>query len=126
LGCPVKVDPPRLLNDDERAVLSLLLQPEFSGVEELRRQVAGLRVIWQCDCGCPTINFQIAGDAPSAAFSEVSPVELRVSPEGGEPTGDIILFLKNAQLSSLEYVYYTDQPPDRWPMRDRLSTFELP
>ncbi len=122
----MKVDPPRPLNDDERAVLSLLLQPEFSGVAELRRQVAALRVVWQCDCGCPTVNFQVAGDAPLAGFSELSPVELRVSPEGGKPTGDILLFLKNGRLSSMEYVYYTDRPPDRWPMRDRLSPFERP
>jgi hypothetical protein len=117
---------PRPLNDDETAVLRFLLQPEFNGVEQLRAQLAGLRVVGKCDCGCPTVDFEVDANAPASPLAgSLSPVEARVSPEADEPVGDLILFIKNGRLSSMEYVFYTDKPPLRWPSPDRLSTMHL-
>jgi hypothetical protein len=122
----LKVDPPRPLNHDEHAILGFLLQPELDGVEQLRAQVPGAIVVGKCDCGCPTIDIEVDTNAPSSGLAgPLSPVGARVSPESDEPIGDVILFLKDGRLSSLEYVYYTDQPPDRWPTLDRLSTIEI-
>ena len=52
-------------------------------------------------------------------------MELRVSSEGELPGGEIMLFLKDGRLTSMEYVWYTDKPPDRWPTSDRLTTIEV-
>jgi hypothetical protein len=118
----VKIDPPRPLNDGEHAVLSFLLGPEFNGVKELRAQVIGARVIGKCDCGCPTVDIEVDANAPSSALiGPLAPVEVQVSPVGNEPAGEIILFLKNGRLDSMEYVYYSDRPPTHWPALDHLS-----
>ena len=117
----MKIDHPRPLNDEERAVLNFLLQSEFDGVEQLRAQVAGARVVGGCDCGCPTIYMEVDAHSPSSGIAEkLAPVEAVVSPEAHEIPGSIILFLKDGRLSSMEYVWY-DQPPDRWPAPDRLT-----
>lgn len=47
------------------------------------------------------------------------------SSEGEVPGAEIILFLKDGGLSSMEYVWYTDKPPDRCPRSDRLTTLEI-
>ncbi|WP_189335430.1 hypothetical protein [Actinoplanes ianthinogenes] len=49
---------PRALTERERAVLDALLTVDFEGVEELRRQAAEARVVGECGCGCPSIDFQ--------------------------------------------------------------------
>ncbi|HET9846981.1 MAG TPA: hypothetical protein VFR68_00280 [Candidatus Dormibacteraeota bacterium] len=122
----MKIQPSRPLNNDERAILNLLLQPEFEGVEQLRGQADRAQVVSRCDCGCPTINIDVPEDMPSAAISgRLSPVELRVVPEGSDAPGEIIIFPKDGRLSSMEYVYYTRQPPEQWPTPDRLTTVEL-
>jgi hypothetical protein len=118
----VKIDPSRPLNDAERAVLGFLLGPDFKGAKELRAQVLGARVIGNCDCGCPTVDIEVDANAPSSLLiGPLAPVEARVSPVGNDPPGEVILFLKKGRLDSVEYVYYSDRPPTRWPTLDRLS-----
>lgn len=48
---------PRPLTERERSVLELLLGVEFDGVQEMRRQAAGVMVVGGCPCGCPSIDF---------------------------------------------------------------------
>jgi len=49
---------PRALTERERAVLQMMLSPDFDGVEDLRRQAVEVAVVGGCDCGCPSIDFQ--------------------------------------------------------------------
>lgn len=117
----------RPLNDAERAVLDLLLEGSFDGVEELRVQAATAFVSGRCGCGCPTVYVTVAPDTPPAPIaSRLVPVAARVSPLTDEPPGEIILFLDDGRLTSMEYVFYSDQPPTHWPATERLSIVFLP
>ena len=103
----------RPLNEEERRLLGVLLQPKFDGVRELREQATAARVVGRCDCGCPTVHPWTDGP-PARAMRQrrVSPVEGRIAPEHDEPPGEILLFLQDDRLASMEYVYFTDSPPD--------------
>jgi hypothetical protein len=117
----VKIEP-RSLHASERVVLDALLSNEFVGAVELRAQMDTAMVVGQCDCGCPTIDIESRGD-PAVALRDarLAPVELRVMTAGEEPPGEVVLFLTDGRLSSLEYVFYSDEPPGAWPTRDYLE-----
>ena len=117
----VKLDA-RPLNDAERRVLGALLEPEFDGVGELRLQAAAVQVVGGCDCGCPTVDLR-AGGPPASALRQrrLSPVEGRIAPQDDEPPGEILLFLEEGRIVSMEYVSYTDQAPAAWPAPDRVT-----
>jgi hypothetical protein len=116
---------PRLLSGPEAAVLDLFPSHEFDGVEELRQQAMGVRVVGQCDCGCPTIDLRPDVSAPSAAIDgPLVPVELTIEPEADEPPGEVLLFIETGRMSSLEYVFYSDAAPSEWPHIKRLTVVE--
>jgi hypothetical protein len=118
---------PRPLTADERRVLDLLLGSTFVGADELRQQATQAMVTGRCDCGCPTVDLSVPQDAlPAPVIGPTAPVEVRVTPVGGEPVGEVLLFVKAGRLSSLEYVYYTDSPPRKWPPADRMTVVEVP
>ncbi len=110
---------PRPLADDERAVLDRLLSESFPGVERLREQADRLQVVGRCDCGCPTIYFQIPPAMPSDAVAHPAPVEGRV--ETADPPADVLLFVRNGALSTLEYVCYGDNAPGSWPPAAQIT-----
>ena len=118
---------PRPLTADERRVLDLLLSGTFVGADELRQRAAHAMVTGHCDCGCPTVDLSVPPDVPPAPVAgPTAPVEARVTPMGGEAVGDVVLFVKAGRLDSLEYVYYTDSPPRKWPPADRMTVVEVP
>ena len=85
-------------------------------------------IVGKCDCGCPTVDIQVNGGAPSSSVepkNRLAPYGGRVAALDGEPTGDIILFVDDGYLSCLEYVYYTDHPPAAWPALDRVEVAEV-
>jgi hypothetical protein len=120
----MKIDPLRPLTSAESLVLGLLLGAEFAGAETLRIQARSALVCRRCDCGCPTVDLQVAADAPEASNlkSRLVPSEGEVSPVGQEAPGQIILFVDGGRLSSLEYVYF-DVVPKEWPSADRIQVF---
>jgi hypothetical protein len=121
----VQLDQPRSLNSSEKQILEALLGLEFPGVVELRIQVAHTMVVGRCDCGCPTVDLAVSNDVPRSSVKarslRLAPVEAQVAPDKDEPPGEIILFVDDGRLSSLEYLYYVDSPPSRWPTLDRLT-----
>jgi hypothetical protein len=113
---------PRPLTSDEHAVLDLLLSADFDGATDLRAQARDATVVGRCDCGCPTVDLAVPDTALAAGLrGRVSPVEGRVTTHGDEAPGEIVLFLKDGRLDSLEYVYY-DLVPTSWPPIDRIVT----
>ncbi|MGQ0843953.1 MAG: hypothetical protein ACT4QF_07435 [Sporichthyaceae bacterium] len=111
---------PRELSPSERAIVQLVLAPDFDAAETLRAQVPAARVEAVCECGCPTIDL-VVSDAPAAvAFSSpVAPVRLIVTTDGRE-TGAIVLFVHDGRLSRLEYFWFGEVQPVEWPDADRL------
>jgi hypothetical protein len=109
---------PRPLNAEERRVLTFLLAETFPGSDELRLQSLNAIVTRRCDCGCPTVDVETHG--PVAPIEgALAAVEADVLPVSDEPPGQILLFLKDGYLSSIEYVYF-GAIPDAWPATDRM------
>jgi hypothetical protein len=120
----VKVEP-RRLSDAERRILAALLGPEFDGVRALREQAEAAEVVGRCDCGCPTVELRTGGP-PAVALHQrrLSPVEGRIASANDEPPGEILLFLEDGRLASMEFVYYTSVPPDVWPDLDKVTVIQ--
>jgi hypothetical protein len=113
---------PRPLSKAESAVLEVLLSQEFEGVHELRRQAVGAQVVGRCECGCPTVNIVADEAAPSSRIvGPLAPVELRITPLGDEPPGEVLLFVEAGRMTSLEYVFYSGLPPTDWPEVERVT-----
>jgi hypothetical protein len=108
---------PRPLSERERAALDFLLAVEAPGVDELRAQAVTARVVGRCTCGCATID--IAVDRRRGHASELmrSPaIEARTElSEDLDEFFELLLFVDGGWLSSLEIVYYGDQPPRELP-----------
>lgn len=112
----------RTLDADEGAILDHLLSLEFDGVDQLRCQAAEVTVVGRCDCGCPTIEIETTASALTVPWEgRLAPIEGRVVPTADEPPGDVILFVDDGRLSSLELVWYTETPPKAWPPVERVE-----
>lgn len=101
-------------------MLEKLLDAEFPGVGRLRKQVDSALVVGRCDCGCPTIDLTVAAGAP-CADAERSPLPSELRDTSVDPPGEVILFVKNGYLQSLEYVSYRSNPPLEWPDVEALK-----
>jgi hypothetical protein len=119
----VELDEPRPLSQPELLILTALLAPDFPGAAELRLQLPAVRVVGKCDCGCPTVDLAVPTDvapSPAQTRARLAPVEGRVTPAASELRDDIILFVDDGRLSSLEYVSYDKPRPSEWPPLDRV------
>ena len=117
---------PRPLTDDEHRVLDLILGATFEGAEPLRAQSRDVLVVGRCTCGCPSIDLAVAADTRRSTRPDgLVPVELSVVPLAQEPPGQVILFVRDGELSYLEFVFYEDRPPAEWPTSDRLSLVSI-
>ncbi|MEV4601815.1 hypothetical protein AB0K15_30985 [Amycolatopsis sp. NPDC049253] len=116
----MKIDPPRPLTAKERAILDLVLSPDFAGAAELRHQSTSAVVVGRCACGCPSVDLRTEDSAPIARpGSRLVPSELEVLPSGDEPPGQVILFTDGGRLSYLEYVWF-GEPSTEWPELSRV------
>jgi hypothetical protein len=115
----VRIDP-RPISASEQAVLDHVLGGGSPEALRLRQQVPSLVAVARCDCGCPTIEF----DTPGAASDAVSfplDVEGQVLGRDDEPPVDILVFVRDGRLSSLELVSYGDGTPSEWPPVDLIA-----
>jgi len=111
---------PRALVPGERALLDFLLSSEFPGCEQLKAQIDNLQVTGVCECGCGTVNFSIKGQAARAVCREPIPVEAQ-----GDGI-DVLLFVRNGLLSSLEIVMYRNIRSLPYPQPSDLIVWVTP
>jgi hypothetical protein len=104
-------------------VLSFLLQPEFPGVEALRRQAATARVMRRCECGCATVELATDAGVPAAeGVGEPNAVEARGrARDDGRPPPELILFVRDGRLSSVEIVSYDEPVFDVFPAPEEFE-----
>jgi hypothetical protein len=96
----------RLLSHDEVALVAALLGLSDPDGVRLRQQIADLRVVGTCGCGCPTVDFRGGPDG----------LELIADATVAGTDGDaILLFGHDGMLDRLEYVWVGGPPPPRWP-----------
>jgi len=111
---------PRQLSDHERSLLEFLLAEDFPGVAELRAQARAVRVkgLWE---GCPSVVLlEVTNrDAPRASVVHAVPVEARV--RDAEPARELLLFVKDGLLESLEVVDYGSSSQSGLPAVDELE-----
>lgn len=107
----------RPLDPHERAVLQHLLSAPIEGADKLRQQVEHARVVTGADRGSPpSIDLTVADTAPQVSLRN-GPLPLRaeVTDEAGEYLGELLLWVEDHRLASLEYAWVTDAPPSRLP-----------
>jgi hypothetical protein len=116
---------PRPLSPRESEILDFLLGADFPGVETLRTQARTARVVGQCECGCATVYLAVDPALPVASevaqFDAVDAQSRSVC--DWDPPRELILFVKEGRLSSIEIVWYGDAPIPDFPPVD---TFEAP
>jgi hypothetical protein len=119
--------PRRTLSNDERILLEWLLarpSSDVSGsdVSQYKSQVAKLRVVAKCGCGCPTVDFALGADRKVGA-SEIVAEAGGKSPEG--VFVGVILHARKGELSELE-VYSTQGLDTSFtlPVPDSLENYE--
>jgi hypothetical protein len=99
---------PRALSKQEAAALRFMLSVDDPRIEPLRQQADAASVNWECTCGCATISFVIDRSRASSATGLCSPVldTFRRSPVDEDRFCELIVFMKDGWLSSLELVWY--------------------
>jgi hypothetical protein len=111
----------RAITDREAATLAFMLAVDDARLEPLRRQASALTVVWECTSGCATVEFEVDRTRSSPVAGLCSPVTEAVSRvRDSDELSDLILFLKDGWLSSLEIVGYSKPIPEFPP----LSEFE--
>lgn len=110
----------RPLSETERQVLNVMLAMEFPGASELREQVGSALVSRGCDCGCPSVDLVVEGDAPVAAVISRTPVNAEVD---GVIGGGLIVFVDKGRLSGLEFHSAEDSNPQEFPRLDKIHPY---
>lgn len=110
---------PHDLSKREREILALLLSVDVPGIDELRQQAEAATVSGRCSCGCATVDFTVDQSMAPASPLRHSPVIETRTKAGvageAEPRYDLLLFLDNGWLQSVEIVYYGDTIPSEFP-----------
>ena len=95
------------MTDEEREILGLLLAADVEGADALRQQSESVVVVGRCDCALSTIHLRVLDDSvPRVVVSgRLWPVDGRVDASGEATPQEIILFVDDGSLSSLELVF---------------------
>jgi hypothetical protein len=110
----------RPLNPHEKALAEFLLSADFPGREELDQQLASAEAVSLCECGCGTINLRVVGASPRANCREPIPIE--AYGDGIE----VLLFVRDGLLASLEVVDHGDARPLPYPRPEQLKLWVPP
>jgi hypothetical protein len=113
---------PRSLSDREADLLQLMLSVEVPGIESLREQARSASVVRECSCGCGTIDFGVQATMTEAVASgEDGPIVEAGARDKHEHSVELLLFVCDGRLSSLEIVWYDESqrtgvlpPTDFW------------
>ena len=121
------IEYPRPLTNHERATLEFVLSVDDPRVDPLRDQADSAIVESMCGCGCATINLRVDHSigTPSTFGSPAIQAFKRGMLDGAsdaEPY-ELLLFLDDGWLGSLELVWYGEEPIPVFPA---TATFEPP
>lgn len=90
----------------------VLADATFPGAEELRSQIAGLSVT---DGPVTMLDLAVTGTRSPRPDGPV-PVRAIVVGPGQDSTGEVLVWVTGGYLSTLEYAWYTDEPPQHLPL----------
>lgn len=117
---PGPLDRP-LTADEDGALRWVLCLEDFPGAEELRAQVAHVWATW----GRTTeIDLQVTEASPAPVSDGPLSVAALVVDASEEPLRVITVWVKGGYLTSLEYSWFTDAMPTRYPSPDQLRLLD--
>lgn len=100
--------------------MEFLLSADFPGRAELALQVDSLEVVRVCECGCGTID--VAVGRPVAKADCRGPIPVEAHGAGVE----VLLFVREGLISSLEVVDHGDARPIPYPQPPDLKLWIPP
>ncbi|MEH3140752.1 MAG: hypothetical protein PGN37_11335 [Mycobacterium kyogaense] len=109
----------RALTDGERALIRAIVgttknYDEVALVSELTGALISGGSTWVFDVRAP--NFAAVFHCPDGPFPARAFVPNKV-----DYRGEVVIWISGGHLSGLEYVWVTDQPPNRWPLPEELE-----
>lgn len=124
LGSATRDEPWRPLTDQERSLLTAIIDQPFPESQGLLAQVEVAEARRGCGCGCGTINLRVEGAAsPVTLNGSLAPGEAEVFSETGDPEGGLILFVRDGYVSCLEI--YSHGEPAPLPPVDRIRPYVI-
>ena len=111
---------PDELSGQVRSLLDCVLpQSDFPGCGELAQQVSSVSVV-----GGPLtmLDLRVGQSMPASVFADGPiPVAAEVSDESGAPVGELLVWVDQCRLGTLEFAWWTDDPPRTLPSPSRLK-----
>ena len=117
--------PRELTAEESELLLALLRQAGLEGADELAAQVDCTRVVGGT---YPTfLDLEIVEGSHPAPF-ETGPLQgfFLVEDESGEASGEIIMWIDAGYLATIEYAWYTDDPPRDLPSPAQIRVGGMP
>jgi hypothetical protein len=116
---PKSRPPHRPLTSEEVEFLTWLLKHGKPEATQYLSQISSLRVVSQCDCGCPTIDFSVGGkEAASGSGSDIIADFLGITPEGASV--GVLVHVRDGLLSELEVYSLSDIKKFSFPRPETL------
>jgi hypothetical protein len=114
----------RELTANERALLEWLLgDGRIADAATLRAQIPFAKVV-EGKTDLPTyLDLAVTGASQAACADGALPGGAVVTSLSGDPTGGLILWVKNGYLVSVEHWWVTDEMPLEFPRVERLRPF---
>lgn len=73
------------------------------------------------------IDLEVGADSRSCGLSDGPlPVRALVVRQDGQLVGELIVWVRDGRLIGLEQAWYTDAPPERWPVAEELVFHDEP
>jgi len=114
-----RIEEKRGLGPDEQALMQWLLMNGVPGATALLPQLAFLRIVSRCSCGCPSVGFQVGQGAINVDGLPRIVADFRGTTADGVDVG-VILWTESGQLSSLEVYDYEGRSGFGLPRLDSL------
>ncbi|MFC9964573.1 hypothetical protein [Nocardia ignorata] len=118
-------DQPRPLTALESEVVTKLLSVGGVDAEELRAQIPHSHVVATWGVGSPSVDLAVdPKSARPASAADGIYANAAVTDHNGSPVGEIILWIDNGWLSSIEYAWYTDERPRILPEPTQIEVLQ--
>jgi hypothetical protein len=112
----------RSISQEEAAVVGWLIEHGEPEAREYADNLQSLTVMARCNCGCPTVYFEVEGDPVSRRGERIISDHLGIV--DGQEVG-VMLFALGRQLSSLEvYSLAGSDKPFKLPKISDLYAYE--
>ncbi|MEX0710355.1 MAG: hypothetical protein WD116_04025 [Chloroflexota bacterium] len=112
----------RDLTSNERDLLGWLLDdPRIPDADALQAQIPFTQVVEGMPAMPTYLHLAVSGAPPATCKDGPLPGDAVAMSPSGEPTGFLILWVKDGYLESVEHAWMTDEMPQEFPSREQLS-----